>query len=424
MAHKARRFYYGWTVVVVVGLVMFAGGSEMNPVLGVFQGPMTEEFGWSRALYAAPMTVGTILGGLIALWMGPALDRYGGRWIMSSTVFILGATFMLMGQIDHLWQHFILQIIGRGALTATVFLAVPVIIPKWFVAKRGRAVAFANLGQRSGQLSMLIIAERMTSLVSWRAAWMTMGATVWAVALIPVLLFLRRRPEDMGLRPDGTSSAQALADEARLRHEEPSLTRRDALRTSAFYLIGSYVALHSFVMTAVNFHWFNYLTDQGISSGVAATTIIVSPLVSIPISVSVGFIVERLNVRILMVTSATTLIVALMVFLATDSAQMAYLFGGILGLAQGIGVTANAVVWGDFFGRANVGGVRSMITPFHMFANSMGPLVAAFSFDTTGSYRLVFTVAAVMIGIGALLLVLARPPKRRTTEPSEPAAAS
>ncbi|MDA1216293.1 MAG: MFS transporter, partial [Chloroflexi bacterium] len=134
-----HRFYYGWVIVMVVAALSFAGGTETNPVLGIFQAPMTEEFGWSRSLYTAPMTIGTILGGLIGIFVGPAIDRYGGRWIYSVAVGILGATFILEGMVQELWQHFVLQIIGRGVLTGSFFLITSVVIPKWFIAKRGRA---------------------------------------------------------------------------------------------------------------------------------------------------------------------------------------------------------------------------------------------------------------------------------------------
>jgi MFS family permease len=78
-----------------------------------------------------------------------------------------------------------------------------VVIPKWFIVKRGRAIGFAGIGQRSGQTLFPLIAERATVAGSWRTGWVVLGVLVWTVALIPTLLFMRRKPEDMRLLPDG-----------------------------------------------------------------------------------------------------------------------------------------------------------------------------------------------------------------------------
>ena len=74
---RRGRWFYGWTIVAVLSVISFAGGVETNPVLGVFQGPMTEEFGWSRALYTLPMSIGSFMGGFASLAVGPLMDRYG-----------------------------------------------------------------------------------------------------------------------------------------------------------------------------------------------------------------------------------------------------------------------------------------------------------------------------------------------------------
>ena len=135
------RFYYGWVIVVVVALAGFTQSAETYPVLGVFLKPMTDEFGWSRSVFAGAMSIGTILGGFLALGIGPLVDRYGPRWILTFAFIILGATLALLGGITTLWQYYALQIIGRVMTMGVIAMAMQVIIPKWFVAKRGRTVA-------------------------------------------------------------------------------------------------------------------------------------------------------------------------------------------------------------------------------------------------------------------------------------------
>ena len=149
-----HRWYYGWMIVGVVSIVSFAGGVETNPVLGVFQEPITNEFGWSRAAFTLPMSIGTFAGGLAAVALGPIMARHGARWVMAIAVIILGAIFVGIGTMESYWHHFALQMLGRTVVASTFFLIIGVVIPKWFVVKRGRAIGVAAFGQRIGHAAL------------------------------------------------------------------------------------------------------------------------------------------------------------------------------------------------------------------------------------------------------------------------------
>ena len=138
------KIYYGWFIVATVFFVlMVTMGARVS--LGVFVIPMSEEFGWSRSLYTGAMTIGTVLGGALALGIGPLLDRYGGRWALVVAFTVLGAIWVLMAAIQTLWQFYALQILARTIMIGVVGLGMGVIIPKWFIAKRGRALALSGM---------------------------------------------------------------------------------------------------------------------------------------------------------------------------------------------------------------------------------------------------------------------------------------
>ena len=408
---RKGRWFYGWTIVIVLSVISFAGGVETNPVLGVFQGPMTDEFGWSRAIYTLPMSIGSFMGGLASLVVGPLMDRYGSRAVMSVAIAIMGLTFVLMGAVQELWHHFALQILGRTVIASTFFMVIGVVIPKWFIVMRGRASAFANIGQRVGQIAFPVMVERILTFGSWRTAWVAMGITVWASSLLPALLFLRRSPEDYGLLPDGAD----IRDTGRVRRSEPpaevAFDRRMALGAPAFYLIAGAVSIQSFVTTSIHFHWFSYLTDIGVSSEAAVISLSLSPLISMPISIVAGFATERMPVQRLMAFSYYFMAASIVLFLFADNALLSYAFGLLFGTATGILFTVMNVIWADYFGRASIGGIRGMVSPVHMLCNSLGPLTAAWSFDVTGSYLLIFAISAALSAVGGTLVLVARRPR-------------
>ena len=408
---RRKRWFYGWTIVAVLSVISFAGGVETNPVLGVFQGPMTEEFGWSRALYTLPMSIGSFMGGLASLVVGPLMDRYGSRIVMTLAIALMGLTFVLMGAVQELWHHFALQIAGRTIIACTFFMVIGVVIPKWFIVMRGRASAFANIGQRMGQIAFPVMVERILTVGTWRTAWVAMGVTVWASSLLPALLFLRRRPEDYGTLPDGVDIRDASGQRRAAPRVEVSFDRRMALRSPAFYLIAGAVSIQSFVTTSIHFHWFSYLTDAGVSSEAAVISLSLSPLISMPVSIVAGFAAERAPVQRLMAASYYLMAASIALFLFADDALLAYLFGLLFGSATGILFTVMNIIWADYFGRNAIGGIRGMVSPVHMLSNSLGPLTAALSYDETGSYALIFAVSAVLSAVGGTLILLARKPR-------------
>jgi OFA family oxalate/formate antiporter-like MFS transporter len=411
-----RRRYYGWVIVLVVSIISFAGGVETNPVLGVFQGPMTEEFGWSRVTYTLPMSIGSFVGGVTSLLVGRVMDRRGARLVMTIAIVLMGLTFVLMAAVQAYWQHFILQIIGRTVIASTFFMVVGVVIPKWFVVMRGRAIALANLGQRVGQIAFPVMAERILLTGSWRTGWWAMGVTVWVIALAPTLLLLKRRPEDMGLLPDGVDpeAARAQAETDRRAGRvlaERSFTGRQALRAPAFYLITAAVSIQSFVTTAVHFHWFTYLTGEGVSSAAAVVSLSIAPFVAIPISLVAGVWAERVPVQKVMALSYAIMAGAIALFVVTDTALEAYAFGLAFGVGTGILFTVMQVVWADYFGRESIGVIRGMVAPIHLFGNALGPLVASLFYDVTGNYHLIYAICALLAAVGAALIMLARRPR-------------
>jgi len=239
-AQRARRLYYGWVIVAVISMIGVVQAGQFNTTVGVFVKPVTEEFGWSRSMFIGAISLGTLTGGLLAPLSGLLLDRLGGRWVISLGLLLLGGSLILLSFVNNVWQFYIAMIVGRAGLQGATTLSLGVVVSKWFVRKRGRAMAVAEVGQRAGSGLVPLFAQAIVSTAGWRtAAWST-GVLTWVLGLLPALLFLRRQPEDLGLNPDGDSDAE-VADVSDMamehRYEDSGITLRDALRTSTFWLL-------------------------------------------------------------------------------------------------------------------------------------------------------------------------------------------
>lgn len=411
------RIYYGWWIVFVVILAHVVQSSQGHPALGVFMKPMTEHFGWSRGVYTSGMTIGSMLGGLIAIFIGPLVDRYGGKWILTVSTIIIGGTLILTGLVVSLWQFFVLQIIARTVNMGVVVLVMQVVIPKWFVRKRGRAVAFGGLGNMIGNAGIPLFVQFLLTRVGWRNAAMILGATVCVVTLPFTLLFLRRSPEDMGLLPDGDEeSEQRTANTTgtvsqQLSTETISMTVREVLHHRSFYLLIVAFTLSALVGSSLNLHVIPYLSDKGLSPGLTVSVNTVLFSCGAIGALLMGFIVERFPARYVLSAIFVLGAVSYVILINVNGAEIAILWAAYAGVVRGGGGVLTQIIYADYYGRRSLGAIRGLTSPTSMGANSIGPLLAALAFDMRGDYYSIFVLFGILMVLASVSIFVARPPR-------------
>ena len=417
------RFYYGWVIVIVIALGGFTQSAESYPILGVFMKPLTEEFGWSRTIFSGSTLIGTLIGGVVAVFVGPMIDRLGARWMLTATFAVLGSTLILMAFINSLWQFYLLQIIGRALTMGILALALGIVVPKWFIAKRGRAVALGGLGQRIGNAVTPIYVQFLVSHGSWRLATAVAGLLMWTVSMIPVAIFLRRTPEDMGLLPDGVCPEESRRPEedtkshpALVQQHEISMTANQALRHPSFYLLTGAFSLGFLAAPALNLHMIPYMTDKGISEGYAVTGAALLSIFAGAGSVITGFLAERITAQRTLVGIFALMTIGYFGLLGVQVAWHAIVWSIYYGLSFGGMFTLLQVIFSDFYGRDHLGAIRGIVWPVQLVFNATGPFIASIAYDAFGNYTLVFIVFASLLMVAGVLMFMAKPPSQQALE--------
>ncbi|MDP6495662.1 MAG: MFS transporter, partial [Dehalococcoidia bacterium] len=359
--------------------------------------------------------------GILALSIGPMIDRFGARWMLPVAQGFLGGALVLHGLIASVWQFYVLQIIARTITMGVVAMALQVVIPKWFVTKRGRAVALSGLGIMVGGTVTPLYVQWFVGVASWRIAYVVAGILVWVVSLVPAALFLRRQPEDIGLLPDGTtlpeteSFAEGGDDAAVVRRldVEVSFTLREVVRFPSFYLLVIAFSLLFLVSPGLILHMIPYFADRGVDAGRAVWVLVMWSACGALGALTAGFLTERFGPRRLL-TAALLLMGAGTAFLLTvDSFPIAMLWGIYMGvLSGGVFGTLHLVVFADYYGRTSLGAIRGVVWLTQMMANAVGPLSAAIAYDIVGSYTLIFSIFAGLMLVAGVCLFLAKPPAR------------
>ena len=418
---RKPRVFYGWIIVGVVAMGSFTHSAETFPILSVFLKPMTEEFGWSRSAFTGAMTIGTLLAAVIAVFIGPMMDRFNPRWLMAVAFLVMGGSFMLMSQVTELWQFYLVQIASRAVHMGVISVAIAVIIPKWFVAKRGKAVSIGAMGNRAGGVAIPLFTQAVVNISNWRWATFGVGLLIIVVSVLPSALFLKRKPEDIGQLPDG-----ALPDEIeknkqqstnkplkpkRQQRQEVSYTVRQVVRMRSFYLLTTAFALMFIINPATSLHTIPFLTDQGLSTKVAVATVSTWAATGLVGTLLAGYMADHFNLRAVAGTQYVLLAASFIFLQMVDTASLAIAWGLYYGLIQGGSFIFQQVMLANYYGRESLGAIRGLVWPVQSVANAIGPIAAAFVYDQRHSYTLAFNTFFVLALIAATLTYMAKPPR-------------
>ena len=419
---KEGRFFYGWVIVIVSFLAEFVYGVGTSYVFGIFFKPMSTEFGWTRAATAAGLSISRICGGLVGPIIGPLVDmKHGARLLLVIGALVAGAGFMAFSRIQNLWQFYLIfGIIGAFGLAEIGGIISSTVVAKWFIRKRGRAVGLTISGVTIGAATLAPLSERLISSFGWRSTWKILGLLVWVILIAPAALFMRRRPEDMGLRPDGeevelkkgsktplsTSGAISSAFE-----EEQVWTWKQALKTPTLWLIVAAFTVSGISLSAIPMHQAAYMTDLGFSGAIAATSVSILAVSSALGKLSWGFVAERLHVRYCVMVCFIGAAISIGILMGARSVPSLFFSSMMYGLTMGGVAVLTALVYANYFGRTSLGAIRGIVQPFSLISMASGPVFAGYVHDVTGSYQ--FSFAMFIIGwlLGAILIFFARPPE-------------
>ena len=413
-------FYYGWFVLGLAGCATFAATGSSQVVLGGVQDFIIEDMGWSRSTLAFAATAGTWTSGLITPIVGNLADRYGPRGLMPIGLLIAGTAFFLLSGIDSVTQYYVAYIMGRAISNPVLIGVVPRTVAVNFFRRRRNIVLAISSTIRpvSGAINIMLF-SLVASYSGWRVAYRYLG--ILCVALVvPLMWLLRRRPEDIGLLPDGidaidvqkTESYTATVDDKSILSEpEFSWTVREAFKTRALWCIVITSAIGTVASSSVGFGLKPYLLESGISQTQAAAVLSLGTVLALG-NVIWGVMADRITPRKCLIV-ATVIAAVMDVFLITvDSLPSAYLFAVIWGLSSGSVGSLEHMMIAQYYGRDSYGSILGSFGPLQTMALGLGPGLGAVIRDITGSYDLLYVSMAGLYLIGTVLILLAIPPTR------------
>ncbi|MFC1979193.1 MFS transporter [Chloroflexota bacterium] len=425
---KLHKIYFGWWTVIAAGFsgLWLAGYHHYG--FSAFFKPISSELGFSRAVASVPPSIGRFGGGFEAPIAGWLTDKYGPKWITLFGVFLAGLSLILMGQVNSLWAYYVVWgvMLGTGVNMVTG-IPMLVAISNWFVRKRGLAMGVKTvLDSLSGVIVLPLVAWLIIT-QGWRTACL-IGGVVMLLVPLPLVFFgvKRYRPEYYGLLPDGAKTEKNAANpnqmiEKGVRYasdfNEVEFTLRQAMKTSAFWILVISRASTNLVGPTLNIHLIPLLTDMKVDPMQAAGMMAMMIAVSIPFRLIGGLLADRVGKnRFRMVMAGAYLLqaVSFAIFLSNPSVNMAYVWLVIYGAGMGIIYAMSALIRARYFGRKAVGSIQGITQLLIMPIGVVAPIYAGWIYDTTGSYTTAILLGFVLLLVSAVTMTFVIPPKPPT----------
>jgi MFS family permease len=413
-------FFYGWIIVAISMVAGFFSAGVSNITMAVVLKPISDDLGWSRALTAAAVTMGALLGGALSPLFGPIADRLGPRVLLPSGGALVGLLAIGVSLSTEPWQFYATFVPARALTEFLLCGVVPfTAVANWFHVKRPRVIGLVAMSVPLGASALSLVYQFFVAHYGWRSAFLALGFSLWVFVVIPGAIFLRRQPEDLSLTPDGDSlvphyDGPALPGKEREKFvTERSWTRREAMRTGTLWLLVTSTFLASLGTGGVAFHTVAYLTDVKIAPAVAAGALSIMALSGAMGNGLWGAVAERIEPRRLNVATMVLSAGAVALLTQVRVPFAAYVFAVLFGLnARGAAVLTQ-ILLARYFGRRSYGAISSVLDPFHKGGLGLGALFAGMAFDFTGNYRTIFSLFLGNYLVSALLIFLARRPAAR-----------
>ncbi len=450
--------FYGWRVVGGTFLIYLISGGLYNTGTLYFKA-LTEEFGWGRGEVSAAFALGILVGGLAAPVWGRIADRAGPRSAFVPGVILTGLSCFGLSMISSIPSLYVLYFLFSIASAGISLVPVSVVLSNWFVLKRGRAIGIAYTGVGVGEFLLTPAAGFLIVAVGWRQAYLISGVVVLAL-LTPVALWIKNRPQDIGLLPDGatkhggstlvSSSSDARVTAARAESSPaPALeaaqrstvagvaavaapvlgaesaenlaaqaersrgfSLAEALRTPAFWLTAVTWPLAMGPLMAIILHQVSFMTDTGLSTEAASVVAGAVGGTSMFGRIGYGFLSERYPMRF--IYASCYVLLAAGVFSLSVSASVGVpalvSYAVCLGLGVGGAFALAPLMVADLFGVKSLGEIFGLLGLAATVGGAIGATGAGVLYDRVGNYDVVFQIAVAAAIIATILMLMIRRP--------------
>ncbi len=401
-------FFYGWVIVAAAFVANTTWGILFS--YGVFFKPLVIEFGWSNTAASLAFSIQAVFNSLSVILMGQMSDKYGPRATTALGASLTGLGMALCSQITDIWHLYLFWGVIMGLGSGAFFIPLAATTTRWFVKKRGLAVGILAAGIGVGTLILAPITDLIIATRGWRATFLIEGSTYFTILLLTAV-FLRRSPEEMGLKPYG----EEVGGVATLKLSSPVASWRskvwELVRTRSFWMMYIMYLSGTLGQTMVAVHMVPYAIDVAIPSDTAAGAFGVIGFVSIFGKVMMGSLSDKVGRLRTLAICYLFQAVAMFWMAGLRGTWMLYVFALLYGVSYGGWVPQYPPLIGELYGLRHAGAFLGILYTAYGAGGIIGPMMGGYVSDVFGSYSWAFLTSSI-IYISALCVSITMRPQR------------
>lgn len=392
-AREEWRRYWATVLAAMVGMSFY---TVITYSLGTFIGPLEKEFGWSRTALSSGLTIFAAISMFGGPFVGVALDRLGTRRLAIVGMALSGCAFAAFSLVDGSMTQWIALYVVYGvvalAIKSTVWSAG---ISSVFSRSRSLALAVVLSGSAVGQTLAPVIANALINAFGWRQAYLWLGfgwAGLALVLLIPFYFDAHARKARQG----AGRSAIAL----------PGLSIPEAARDSRVIRIAVANLLMSIVGSGVSVHLVRIVAENGISMNNAVEIAATAGIAGLVGKLGCGWLLDRVQGSVIPFSGFAVGALGHLLLIGLVAGAPPLLIGAMcLGFSSGAGLQISTYLISRYAGLRNFGAIFGTISSTMMAGTAVGPLLAGWIHDLTGSYDVLLMMAAPVMFLCALLFI-------------------
>ena len=386
-----------WSVVWALSVTQIISWGSLFYAISILIAPLERELGWSRDAIVGAFSLSMVCSGLASFPVGNLIDRYGGRHVMGAGSLLAVAMLLLLSQTTSLPAFYAIWI-GLGiAMGAVLYDPAFAVITACFGADARKGITALTLVGGFASTVFWPLTQSLVATLGWRHAVLVLALLNFAICVPLHWWFLPKTGADWAKEEHG-AAAQAARTPPHM---------RDIVMTRTFALLALAFTANMLAFSAISIHLIPLLNERGFS---LADAVWLAALVG-PMQV-LGRVGEYTIGKRFRATQIATLAIVLLpvalLVLRFAGLQWAFVLAFVMlyGISNGIMTIVRGVIPAEIFGRERYGAINGALQAPVLAARSLGPLVAAMIWSSTGGYdSVLWCLAAVGVFSAASFFV-------------------
>jgi MFS family permease len=398
-----RKLLYGWVVAIAGGVILVAA-QNIQYSFGVFLKPLINQFGWSRTAISGCVTIRSIIGGTISPISGILSDRYGPKKLIFAGILIVGLSYLWASRLSSLWELYLTLGVLTGLGTGSILTPLVATTTRWFGSRAGLANGIVMSGFSISQVILPPVVTYLILQYSWGTCLRILAIAALGIGL-GAWSFIKSPPRSV----TNLDSSRGTGNMVKAVEHPPatgnySLT--EAFHTPTLWLLLIINMIVAICYQMVVIHIVAAAVDEGATLEAAAIILSITGVTGMLGRIIMGGLANKFGAKIVLALCLVIQGPALFFLAGASDIRLFYVYCAVFGFAYSGTTPIIPTMAASIFGTRSVGSIFGILNLGYTFGVAIGPLLAGYTFDATGSYSGAFLSAAGALFLAFLLCLM------------------